>query len=185
MLSLTSNQQLDIGRLQSKKREKESRRYQCYEDVLLKCHKRITKAAEAEAEATVFQVPSFQFGMPPTYNVKACMCYLIYNLRRNGFFVKYLSHDMLYMAWCDLRPKNNALPANIDTHAFAGQQPIAAPKEETRKSIEREPDTDTKLALINKSLFRPINDPKPVYDTDAMESLTRFAQRIRNKKTPR
>lgn len=183
MLSLTSNQQLDIGKLHNKKHEKEVRRYQCYEEILTKCHKRITKAAEAEAEATMFQVPSFKFGMPPTYNLKACICYLIYNLRRNGFHVEYVSPNILYMAWNDSRPKNNRLPANVDANAFAGQQPIAVPKEGPRKSLEREPDTDTKLALINKTLCRPINDPKPVYDTDAMDSLTRFAQRIRSKKT--
>lgn len=180
MLSISSSQKLDLAQLRAKRQEKEVRRYKCFDDILAKCHRRVVKAAETDADATIFRVPSFQLGMPPI-NMNACICYLIYNLRQNGLQVEFVYPDLLYLAWNDQAKSgpSKSLPRSVTTesarhHALGPVVVSASTQVDTMKPADT-------MKLVDRALFKPIKDPKPVYDTDAMDSLTRFAQRIKKR----
>ena len=163
MLSIVSSQRLDLAQLRAKRNEKEARKCKCYDSILAKCHRRIQAAADVDSECALFRVPSFQLGMPPIYNLNACIGYLIYNLRQSGVHVDFVYPDTLYMRW------DTGLPAP------------PGPPQPAQVQIQAPGGPRRDLAAIDRTLCRPTRDAKPAYDTDAMECLTRFAQRLKKR----
>lgn len=178
-LSITSQQKLDLTQLRAQKAEREKRKYRCYEDVLTKVHRRIELAARADQEYLAFRVPRFQLGMTTSYNQKSCICYIIYNLEKNGCHVDFVHPDVLLVAWDEpaqrvARPPPPALMAAQPTAAPLVPQIAAEPPVRPKSKTDN-------LMDINRTLFRSTKDAKPVYDSDAMESLKVFAQRVKRR----
>ena len=94
----TSGNNIDISKLRQAKEEKDKKRIKVYEVILKKCHQRIIKCASHEEDMYIYQVPEFKFGVP-IYNLNSCMVYIIYKLRDNGFLVKYIYPNYIFISW--------------------------------------------------------------------------------------
>ena len=182
MLSLTSASHMDINQLQTRHRDKEKKRLECYEEILRRCHTHICIINDRDMDHTMYQVPSFLWGRPP-FNQKSCMAYLIHNLRQNGFHVYHFSPDYLFIAWNE--EHESPCPPEIDRATFQSVQPISG-KDEIKPIPPPIKNKEQKLLDINRSVFRPVPSPtalatKSVYDKTAFQSLQLLADRIKKK----
>jgi hypothetical protein len=90
--------QLKIPDLFEKKYEKELKRMEIYDNVLVKCHKRIKYYSQYERTYCFFQIPEFIFGVP-LYNINDMKKYIINSLKSNGFQIMYIDPNWLFINW--------------------------------------------------------------------------------------
>ena len=81
--------QLNIRDLYTSAKRTELEKYKLFDEVLIKCHKKIKLNADNKKTECIFQIPPFIFGKP-LYNIDNLQDYIIKSLRMNGFEVKKL-----------------------------------------------------------------------------------------------
>ena len=86
---------LDIHRTMM---QKKARRNEAFEKVLSICHTRIKAAAEDSKMFLFFVVPEFIIGFP-IFSINDCLEYIMNQLKKNGFLVKYYFPKILYVSW--------------------------------------------------------------------------------------
>ena len=89
---------LDINKLRKTKQDKEEKRTVIFNELLKSCHSKIIRSSKEEKENCLFKVPEMKIGLP-VYNLKSCVAYIIFKLRKNGFKVKYFHPNVLYIDW--------------------------------------------------------------------------------------
>jgi len=89
---------LDIIALRKVRDKKQERRIKIYDEILKNCHNKIVKHSNEDNDCCIYQVPEFKFGVP-IYNLNSCMVYIIYKLRDNGFLVKYIYPNYIFISW--------------------------------------------------------------------------------------
>jgi len=90
--------QLRISDLYSKKNEKNLKRLEIYDSVLVKCHERIKYNSNFEKTYCFFQIPEFIIGTP-LYNINEMRKYIINSLKTNGFNILYVDPNWLFISW--------------------------------------------------------------------------------------
>jgi hypothetical protein len=78
--------------------EREKGRLIIYEEILEKCYHRIQSSVVRDDPFSLYVVPDFIIGKP-TYNFANCIQYIIFRLKNNGFFVKYIYPNALKIEW--------------------------------------------------------------------------------------
>lgn len=89
---------INIEDLYKIKQKKESLRAETYNKILSKCHQKIVKFAEKEETSCFYLVPHFMMGAP-LYDLKTCVLYLMFKLKKNGFKVNFANPNILYINW--------------------------------------------------------------------------------------
>jgi hypothetical protein len=91
---------INIDDLYDRKREVEQHKLKVFRKILNRVHIKIktTSRQRNSGEFTFFLVPSFLVGTP-TYDVAACIAYIIDKLKDNGFNVKYTHPNLLFISW--------------------------------------------------------------------------------------
>ena len=89
---------LDIKELYSTINEKTIKRMEIYDNVLIKCHKRIKYNSSLEKTYCFFQIPEFIIGTP-LYRVTELRTYIINSLKHNGFKIMYIEPNWLFISW--------------------------------------------------------------------------------------
>ncbi len=164
---------VDISVLRKKKEEKDKRSLMVFDNVLQRCHKRIERTAEKAQDSVFYTVPLFEIDKPPITNIKACMAYVIYNLKKDGFDVTYIFPNMLWISWTENQEKST--PIRHASPKRAHQSP--APK----ISMEQ------KVMEVDKTIYRPMPKQKEhfseggIYD-DVFPTLKEGAERMKRKK---
>lgn len=162
---------VDIATLRKKKEEKDKRSLMLFDDVLQRCHKRIVRTAEKAQDAVFYTVPLFEINKPPITNIKACMAYVIYNLKKDGFDVTYIFPNMLWISWTDTREKHETA------------RPVSPKRTPENLSTSME----QKVMAVDKTIYRPIPKQKEnssgggIYD-DVFPTLKEGAERMKRKK---
>ena len=95
----------DIPKLQPQhlfeKREKRDKaRLRAYNQILEQVQNRIFTTSQLPGNPSylVYTVPPFILGLP-YIDLKDCIVYIVYNLRQNGFEVRFTYPNMLYISW--------------------------------------------------------------------------------------
>jgi hypothetical protein len=78
--------------------KKKNSRSKSFEKVLDICFNKIRVATEKEHLRLCFDVPEYVFGLP-VYNLSHCTKFIMENLSKNGFLVKYFFPKTLYISW--------------------------------------------------------------------------------------
>ena len=165
-----SQNTVNISDLRRKKEEKDRRSVTRFDSVLQRCHVKIKSTADKAKDCVFYTVPLFEIDKPPITNVKACMAYLIYNLKKDGFDVTYIFPNMLWISWGDT----------------TRQPQVHEPRPKSPKKCM--PVTvEEKVMAIDKAISRPL--PKQdkhfsgggIYD-DIFPSLKEGAERMKRKK---
>ena len=79
--------------------EKQKKKNKIYDTILQMCHSRIKKSAHVDnKKCTFFQIPNYIYGVP-LYDYPSCLMYLIKNLSKNGFYVRYFHPNLIYISW--------------------------------------------------------------------------------------
>ena len=95
---LSSTSKINIRDIYRDIYNKKTRRMEVYNDVLMRCHRKITELAKREHYCMLFDVPEFVMSAP-FYDLKTCIVYLIKSMRENGFYVKYYYPKLLFISW--------------------------------------------------------------------------------------
>jgi hypothetical protein len=178
-----ASNKINIDDLYEKKRQRDLKQLSIFNKILARIHKRIqfTGRNKRNEKHIWFTVPEFIFG-EPNYDNGECLAFLVVKLEENGFYVKYMHPNTLFVSW------DNWIPA-YSRNEFKKKTGIIV--DEKGNVIERRDDnivddSDPNSRLLNagnkdskdqgqKKQYTPIGQYKPtgnlVYNTDILEKL--------------
>jgi hypothetical protein len=176
---------VDIDSLFEKKQQKDLKQLSIFNKILNRIHKRIrlTGSTKVKDKHVFFTVPEFIFG-EPLYKQGDCIGYLVVQLEQNGFLVKYIHPNTLFICW------ENWVPSYVRNEIKKKTGKIINEKGEIigDKNIknEEEEDDDINARLMNTSKtnnqnkkndkeYTPIDNYQPsgnfVYKKELFEKL--------------
>jgi len=107
-----------------------------YNRILTAVHQKIkaTSTLPSSPQMTSFDVPEWQPGCP-SFDVKDCILYVVWNLRSTGFKVLYVSPNRLVISWKEQSyqyyeaesPIRQAMLATAESAAAAASSPQSGP----------------------------------------------------------
>lgn len=91
---------MSIDDLYEKKKNRDLKQLSIFNKILNRIHKRIKTTARLKQNDThiFFNVPEFLFG-EPCYDNANCIAYLISQLKKNGFSIRYFHPNTLLVSW--------------------------------------------------------------------------------------
>ena len=92
-------QNVNIDELFEKNQQKDLKQLSIFNKILNRIHKRIQHTGKSKGEKFIFyQVPEYLFG-EPQYKQGDCIGFLVIKLEENGFEVKYMHPNTLFITW--------------------------------------------------------------------------------------
>ena len=93
-------EQINIDDLYERKRQHDLNKLELYNKILNRIHVRIktTSRQKTDEQFCWFVVPEVIIGVPK-YDQGSCVAYLIDKLRENGFNIKYIHPNTLFISW--------------------------------------------------------------------------------------
>jgi len=104
------SEKLNIDDLYEKKRQQDLNKLELFNKILNRIHVKIKTVSrqKVDEQACWFLVPETIIGVP-RYDQGACIAYLINKLQTNGFNVRYIHPNLLFISW------NHWLPSYVRT----------------------------------------------------------------------
>ena len=135
---------INIDELHKDRKLKLERKKKIFEDILKCCHNRIRMVAKTENNACFcfYNVPKYIYGIP-LYNINNCILYLFNVLTKNGFDVRHIPPNLLYISWL-----NKSNPKQIES-----SKPISKKNDKEFKSLEFKPSNDFIYDVKSFDLF--------------------------------
>jgi len=186
------NGKINIDELYDKKQKRDLKQLSIFNRILDRIHKRIrhTSRNKFTCDFIWFNVPEYMIG-EPIYDKAECIGYLVSNLEENGFYVKYVHPNTLFISWHNWVPSyvrkeiKKKMGLNLDAKGN-----IIEKKEEEEENANQKyaAETDPKFDIFNdfnddnkmkniklKKEYTPINKYKPmgnfVYDDILFEKI--------------
>ena len=92
-------QKINLDELFEKNQQKDLKQLGIFNKILNRIYKRIQFTGKSRKDKFIFyQVPEYLFG-EPLYNQGDCIGYLVVKLEKNGFEVKYMHPNTLFITW--------------------------------------------------------------------------------------
>ena len=100
-----SNRKINIDELYEKKQKRDLKQISIFNKILNRVHRRITMTGrnKLQEKHIWFLVPEYIFG-EPIYDKGDCIAYLVLKLDDNGFLVKYIHPNTLFVSWSNWIP---------------------------------------------------------------------------------
>lgn len=94
------NRKINIDDLYEKKKQKDLKQLAIFNKILNRIHRRITHTAKNKSNDmhVWFTIPEYIFG-EPLYDKGDCTGYLVTKLEDNGFHVRYIHPNTLFVSW--------------------------------------------------------------------------------------
>ena len=95
-----AQQKINIDDLYEKKHQRDLKQLSIFNKILNRIHKRIqTTSRNKRIDKYIwFTVPEYIFG-EPNYDQGECLGYLVSKLEENGFFIRYVHPNTMYISW--------------------------------------------------------------------------------------
>ena len=95
-----SNEKVNIDELYNKAQRRDLKQLSVFNKILNRIHTKIKGTTRTQKKDTHiwFTVPEYIFG-EPVYNQGDCIGYLVVKLEENGFNVKYMHPNTLFVSW--------------------------------------------------------------------------------------
>lgn len=179
------SEKLNIDELYEKKRQYDLNKLELYNKILNRIHVRIktTSRQKIDEQFCWFVVPEVIIGVPK-YDQGACTAYIIDKLRENGFNVKYIHPNTLFISWqhwvpsyvrSEIKKKTGMI---IDEYGNKVDEigEITNGPVNDMFHIKSQPQTKVvKSAMKQQKNFTPIHSYKPqgnfIYDNDLLSTL--------------
>lgn len=182
------SEKLNIDDLYEKKRQQDLSKLDLFNKILNRIHVKIKTVSrqKVDEQACWFLVPETIIGVP-RYDQGACIAYLINKLQTNGFNVRYIHPNLLFISW------NHWLPSYVRTEIKKKTginlneygQKIENDGDDTKTLtnepinpndyILREQNMDQKGGKGPKKEYTPINSYKPsgnlIYDDELLNKI--------------
>ena len=93
-------QKVNIDDLYEKNQKRDLKQLSIFNKILNRIHKRIVTAGRNKRTEKFiwFTVPEYIFG-EPVYDKNDCIAYIISKLESNGFFIKYMHPNTIFVSW--------------------------------------------------------------------------------------
>jgi hypothetical protein len=187
------SEKLNIDELYEKKRQHDLNKLALFNKILNRIHVRIrtTSRQRLDEQFCWFVVPEIIIGVPK-YDQGACIAYLLDRLKDNGFNVKYIHPNTLFISWMhwvpsyvrtELKKKTGIIVneygvkqiENVNTESNDSELKLIEPLDPNNYMLNlKEPGTTQNTKQPNKN-FKPINSYKPsgnlVYDDDLLNKI--------------
>ena len=179
-----SNRKINIDDLYEKKQKRDLKQLSIFNKILNRVHRRITLTGrnKLQEKHVWFLVPEYIFG-EPIYDKGDCIAYLVLKLEDNGFLVKYIHPNTLFISWSNWIPSYVRAEFKRKTGKNMDEKGnIIDPKEESdpmnvkdiNARILNDPRGAHPVAKEEKQ-FTPIKNYKPtgnlVYNPDILEKI--------------
>ena len=177
------SEKISIDELYEKKRNQDLTKLALYNKILNRIHVRIKTASRQKADEQFcwYIVPEIMIGVPK-YDQAACIAYIIDKLKINGFQVRYIHPNLLFISWLHWVPDYVRTELKKKTGIVVNEfgQRI---EEDVENAIENQPSDpnnyllkqDAKSKGENKKEYTPIKSYKPsgnlVYDIELLNKL--------------
>ena len=182
------SEKVNIDELYEKKRKQDLNKLDLFNKILNRIHVKIKTVSrqKVDEQACWFLVPETIIGVP-RYDQAGCIAYLISKLQTNGFNVRYIHPNLLFISW------NHWVPSYVRTEI---KKKTGVTLNEYGKKIEENEDNDIKAIeptnpndyMLNggrsqgmeqkdkpKKEYTPINSYKPsgnlVYDDELLNKI--------------
>lgn len=95
-----NNKRINIDELYEKDKRRDLKQLSIFNKILNRIHKRITTTNKIRRndKHIWFAIPEFIFG-EPIYDKGDCIAYVVTKLQENGFFIKYMHPNTLFISW--------------------------------------------------------------------------------------
>jgi len=179
------SEKISIDELYEKKRNQDLTKLALFNKILNRIHVRIKTASRQKADEQFcwYVVPEIMIGVPK-YDQAACIAYIIDKLKSNGFQVRYIHPNLLFISWLHWVPDYVRTELKKKTGIVVNEfgQRIEEDNEDPQKAIENVPSDPNNYLLkqdgkekSQKKEYTPIKSYKPsgnlVYDTDLLNKL--------------
>lgn len=183
------SEKLNIDDLYEKKRQYDLTQLALFNKILNRIHVRIKTISRQSKDEQFcwFMVPEIIIGVPK-YDNAACIAYLIDKLKTNGFNVRYIHPNALFISWLHWVPSYVRTELKKKTGIVINEygQKVDEDEEDNNKIIvEQKNPNDFMLNMKNqdpnqkgkvpKKEYKPINSYKPsgnlVYDVDLLNKI--------------
>jgi hypothetical protein len=173
-LDQETNTDLNIDELYEKKQQRDLKQLSVFNKILNRIHKRIqfTSKNKFVDKHIWFAVPEYIFG-EPLYNKGDCIGYIVSRLNKNGFYVKYVHPNTLFISWHNWVPSyvRNEFKKKtgivIDEHGNIINTKSDEEEEENKAEESKSKTKDSK--------YTPIGQYKPtgnlVYNPEIFEKI--------------
>jgi hypothetical protein len=185
------SEKLNIDELYEKKRQQDLNKLALFNKILNRIHVKIKTVSRQKVDEHFcwFIVPETIIGVP-RYDQGACIAYIIDKLKTNGFVVRYIHPNMLFISWMHFVPSyvrsELKKKTGIAVDEF-GKKIDENAEEVSMKSITNVPTDPNEYLLNNKNLdqsqkgkpskkeYTPINSYKPsgnlIYDDALLNKI--------------
>lgn len=181
-----SYEKVDIDSLFEKKQQKDLKQLSIFNKILNRIHKRIqiTSRKRNDEKHIFFTVPEFIFG-EPLYNQGDCIGYLVVKLEENGFTVRYIHPNTMFVSWKNWIPSYVRDEIRKKTGKILDEKGnIIGDKNAPKEDIEEDDDNDPNSGIFNNGTkvnaktgkeYRSIDQYKPsgnlIYNKDLFDKL--------------
>jgi hypothetical protein len=180
------SEKLNIDELYEKKRQYDLNKLELYNKILNRIHVRIktTSRQKIDEQFCWFVVPEVIIGVPK-YDQGACIAYIIDKLKENGFNVKYIHPNTLFISWqhwvpsyvrSEIKKKTGMVIDEYGNKVVDEMEEISNGPVNDMFNIKSQAQTKVvKSAMKQQKNFTPITSYKPqgnlIYDNDLLSSL--------------
>jgi hypothetical protein len=181
------SEKLNIDELYEKKRQQDLNKLALFNKILNRIHVKIKTVSRQKVDEHFcwFLVPEIIIGVPK-YDQSACIAYLIDKLNINGFNVRYIHPNMLFISWIHWLPSyvrteiKKKLGINVDEY---GKKIEEDNNENIVKSITADPNEfmlnknqdQNQKPKLSKKEYTPIKSYKPsgnlIYDDAVLNKI--------------
>ena len=137
------SEKVNIDELYEKKRKQDLNKLDLFNKILNRIHVKIKTVSrqKVDEQACWFLVPETIIGVP-RYDQAGCIAYLISKLQTNGFNVRYIHPNLLFISW------NHWVPSYVRTEI---KKKTGITLNEYGKKIEENDDADSDVKTIEPS----------------------------------
>ena len=183
------SEKLNIDDLYEKKRQYDLTQLALFNKILNRIHVRIKTISRQNKDEQFcwFMVPEIIIGVPK-YDNAACIAYLIDKLKTNGFNVRYIHPNALFISWLHWVPSYVRTELKKKTGIVIneyGQKVDEVDEDNNKIIVEQKNPNDFMLNMknqdpnqkgkVSKKEYTPINSYKPsgnlVYDVDLLNKI--------------
>ena len=182
------SEKLNIDELYEKKRQYDLNKLDLFNKILNRIHVRIKTVSRQKIDEQFcwFVVPEMIIGVPK-YDQGSCIAYLMDKLKENGFNIRYIHPNTLFISWMHWIPsyvrtelkKKTGIEVNeygqkLDEIVNEDNKLILNSTDPNEFMLNRRSDSSDKLKLPKKE-YTPIKSYKPsgnlVYDDDMLNKI--------------
>ena len=149
-----STKKVNIDDLYENKQRRDLRQLSIFNKILNRIHKRITITGRSRRneQHVWFTVPEYIFG-EPIYDKGECIAYLVLKLEENGFQVKYIHPNTLFVSWGNWIPSYVRTEFKKKTGKMLDEKGNITDPKANRDDDDNDEDPDD----INSGLFKKMN----------------------------